>query len=175
MVGSLTDRVGHCSDHGRVRGWIVVSVLALGATARADDLGMAGHDRGLTLETRWPSVPAWHGLALEDQMVDRLSEISNRATDRVDLLCHDMLGLHLDARAGRARLRFGGGNTHYLALRVDSDWHFIDGKARVQANLQLAVAGHVTEVHLPDFDLSTDSYHGVQMVDVNVPLIERRF
>jgi hypothetical protein len=182
MVGSLTDCVRARGDHGGVRGWNVVSlvagfVLALGATAGADDhvsmLDVRDHD--LTLDNRWPGVPAWHGLKLEDQIVDRLSEISNRATDRVDVLCHDMIGLHVDARSQRARLHVGGGDSHYLSLRVDSDWHFVDGKARVQARLQLALAGHVMDVHLPDFDLSTDSYHGTQMVDVNVPLIERRF
>ena len=72
-------------------------------------------------------------------------------------------------------MRIGGGNVHYLQFRVDSDWHFAEGKARVAARVQLALAGHELDVQLPAMDLSTDNYHGEPMVQVNVPLLERHF
>ena len=155
---------------------IVLSILLVASAASADDRTAATtEDHMIALEERWPSLPAGHGLKLEDQIVDRLSDIGNHVGDHLDVLSHDCIGLHVDGRGQRARLRFGGGDAHYLSLHIDSNWHFIDGKARVQARLQLGLAGHVLDVQLPDFDLSTDSYHGAQMVDVNVPLFERKF
>jgi hypothetical protein len=142
------------------------------APARADELQ---RERQVALDTQWPGLPAWHGLKLEDQIVDRLSELGNRAGDHLDTMSHDWIKLHVDGRAQRAHLHFGGGNSHYLSLQVDSDWHFADGKARVQARLELGLAGHTLDVKIPDVDLKPDSYHGTQMVDVNVPLLERRF
>jgi hypothetical protein len=179
MVGSLTERARRRGHHGGVRGCIVVALLTLGPAAHADDaqqqLSLRSDAPQLRLDARWPGVPAWHGLSEDAKLVERLTAIGNRVGDHIDELSHDWIGLHVDGRGQRARLRFGGGDTHYLAFHVDSDWHFVDGKARVQARLQLALAGHVVDVHLPDFDVSTDSYHGTQMVDVNVPLLERRF
>jgi hypothetical protein len=86
-----------------------------------------------------------------------------------------MIGLRVDARGQRCRLRLGGGSSHYLTFRIDSDWLFSEGKARVNAKVELGLAGHVVDLKLPAMDLSQDSYHGVQLVQVNVPLLERRF
>jgi hypothetical protein len=184
MVGSLTERSrGHGHDRGVTiaiarsgcGAGIVLAAMWVG-TAAADDRVMVSTDEHqVTLETRWPSVPLEHGLKLEDKMVDRLSEIGSRVGDHLDAMSHDCIGLSFDARRGHARLRFGGGDTHFLSLHIDSNWHFIDGKARVQARLQLGLAGHMLDLQLPDFDVRTDSYHGAQMVDVNVPLFERKF
>jgi len=46
-----------------------------------------------------------------------------------------------------------------------------DGKARVAAKLDLGLAGHSLELKLPAMDLSQDSYHGTQLVQINVPLL----
>jgi len=123
----------------------------------------------------WPAVPADHALSLEDQITDHLTDLGNLLGNHLDLLSHDMIGIRVDGRANHARLRVGGGNVHYLTLRVDSDWLFADGKARVATKLDLGIAGHEVELKLPPMEMSEDSYHGTQLVQVNVPLLERKF
>jgi hypothetical protein len=140
-------------------------VLIAATTASAED----------DLAKRWPSVPKDTLPPLEDVMIDNLSDIGNRFGDHLDELSHDLIGLHVDGRGQRARLRVGGGNPHYLTFKLDSDWLFSEGKARVNAHLELGLAGHVLDLKLPAMDLSQDNYHGVQLVQVNVPLLERRF
>ena len=146
-------------------GLTLAMVLLAATTASADD----------ALSSRWPSVPKDTLPPIEDVMIDHLSDIGNHVGDRLDELSHDLIGLHVDGRGQRARLRLGGGNPHYLTFKLDSDWLFSDGKARVNARLELGLAGHVLDLKLPAMDLSQDSYHGVQLVQVNVPLLERRF
>jgi hypothetical protein len=141
------------------------AAIALPAVAHADD----------EMCKRWPAVPADHSLPVEDVMIDHLSDLGNRFGEHLDRLSHDIIGIHVDARGQRARLRLGGGNPHYLEFRVDSDWLFSEGRAHIDAKVELALAGHVLDVKLPAMDLSQDSFHGVQLVQVNVPLLERRF
>ena len=146
-------------------GLTLAIVLLAATTASAED----------DVSKRWPSVPKDTLPPIEDVMIDHLSDIGNHVGDRLDELSHDLIGLHVDGRGQRARLRVGGGNPHYLTFKLDSDWLFSDGKARVNAHLDLGLAGHVLDLKLPAMDLSQDSYHGVQLVQVNVPLLERRF
>ncbi len=136
---------------------------------------LAHADEAAPMEHMWPGLPAYHQLSLEDQITDHLSEIGNLLGDHIDFLSHDMIGLHVDGRGQRARLRLGGGNVHYLAFRMDSDWHFADGKARVNLRLHMGFHGHELDMKLPAMDLTTDSYHGESMVTINVPLLEKHF
>jgi hypothetical protein len=146
-------------------GIALVVGLALPQLARADD----------DAAKRWPSIPVDHSLSESDRMIDNLSEIGNRLGRHMDTLSHDLFTFKVDGRGQRARLRVGGGNAHYLEFRIDSDWLFSDGKARINAKVQLGIAGHEVDLKLPTMDLSQDSYHGEQLVQVNVPLLERRF
>jgi len=144
---------------------VVVIVLASAGVAYADD----------PMDKRWPALPTDHLPKVEDVMLDRANDYGNVAAEKLDSLTHDVIGLHFDARGQRARMRLGGGNRHYLELRIDSDWLFTDGKAKVNARVELALAGHEVDFKLPEMDLSEDSYKGEQMVTVNVPLLEKRF
>lgn len=146
---------------------LALGAVASGSTARADEAA--------PMEHMWPGLPAYHALSLEDQIADHLSQLGNLIGDHIDFLSHDMIGLHVDGRAQRARVRLGTGTGHYLTLRFDSDWHFAEGKARVNARVHLGLAGHVVDFKLPAMDVSTDSYHGESMVQVNVPLLEKHF
>ena len=146
---------------------LVLAVLAAAAPALAD-----GEQ---PMDKQWPTLPRYHETELSDQLADHLSEIGNMVGDSMDLLSHDVFKIHVNGRAQRARMRLGGGNPRYLEFRVDSDWHFAEGKARVAARVELALAGHQIDVQLPAMDLSTDNYHGESMVQVNVPLLERHF
>jgi hypothetical protein len=132
-------------------------------------------DDAAPMEHMWPAMPSAHMLSLEDQITDHLSAIGNLLGDHIDFLSHDFIGLHVDGRGQRARLRVGAGNAHYLTFRFDSDWHFADGKARVNARVHLGLAGHEIDMKLPAMDLTTDSYHGESMVTVNIPVLEKHF
>ena len=132
-------------------------------------------DEATPMDQHWKALPHVHEVDIGDQITDHLTELGNSLGEHLDLLSHDYFKIHVDGRAQRARMRLGGGNARYLELRVDSDWHFAEGKARVAARVQLALAGHELDVQLPAMDLSTDNYHGESMVQVNVPLLERHF
>ena len=122
----------------------------------------------------WPKLPQDHELSMDDRMVDNLSDWTNRVMGaHIDKMSHDLVALHVDMRAGRARLRLGMGDGKFLKFRFDSDWHFIDGKARMTAKLDLGVSGHMLHVDVPAVDVSTDSYRGQDLVQVNVPLLQR--
>jgi len=140
---------------------------ASGSTARADGV--------TTLEQAWPTLPADRAPSLEQQITDRLTDLGNRFGNRIDALSHDFVALRVDGRGQRAQLRVGGGNPRYLSFEVDSDWHFTDGQAHVKARVNLAIAGHAIDLKLPDMDVIPDNYRGQQLVQVNVPVFDRRF
>jgi hypothetical protein len=127
------------------------------------------------MDQRWPAPPADRLPKVEDVMLDHVSDYGNDVGTKLDALSHDVIGLHFDARGQRANLHFGGGNTRYVSFRIDSNWLFTDGKAKVSARVELALAGHEVDLKLPEMDVSEDSYRGEQMMTVNVPLLEKRF
>jgi hypothetical protein len=134
---------------------------------------LAEEDR--PMDQRWPALPPDREPSLEDKITDHLTDASNKLAGQLDELSHDMFRLHVDGRSNRARLRLGTTDGHYLTFNLDSDWLFGDGKARVNAKLELGLGTHVMKVQLPAMDLIPDSYQGCRMVHVNVPLLERRF
>jgi hypothetical protein len=150
-----------------MRGWVVLGVIYVGAasSARADDVAYQ----------RWPALPPAHGLTLDEKMVDHVSDLGNQFGDHLNVLSHDLLALRIDMRFGRARIRVGGGDVHYLTFRFDSDWYFADNKATVNARLDLGISGHMLHLQLPTMEVIPDSYHGQQLVQLNVPLLQRRF
>ncbi len=152
-------------------------MVVVTGTARADPVGAVQiSDQGslLTLDRVWPEVPSDHGESLEDRITDHLTDWGNHVGNRLDELSHHIASLHVDGRARRAQLHLGGGNEH-LKLDFDSSWLFADGKAYVKAKLEIALQGHRFELELPDMDLSHDNYHGQDLVQVNVSVLEKRF
>jgi len=97
-------------------------------------------DEATPMDQHWKALPHVHEVDIGDQITDHLTELGNSLGEHLDLLSHDYFKIHVDGRAQRARMRLGGGNARYLELRVDSDWHFAEGKARVAARVQLALA-----------------------------------
>src|SRR5438105_14324156 len=96
------------------RGLALALVLGSSPVVLADDT--------VTMDHQWPAVPADRSLSMEDQITEHLSELGNLVGSHIDLLSHDMIGLHVNARENRARLRLGGGDIHYLTFRIDSAW-----------------------------------------------------
>jgi hypothetical protein len=143
-------------------------------TAVAPSL-LAGISDPALLERRWPALPSDHRESEEDVMIDHLSELGNVLGQHMTLLSDQMIGLHVDGRGQRARLRVGTGDGHYLAFKIDSDWFFSDGKARINAHVQLRLASHELDVQLPAMEMEPTSYHGEDGVMLELPLLERRW
>lgn len=127
------------------------------------------------LERRWPALPADHAESEEDVITDHLSELGNRLGNKMTALSDQMFGLHVDGRGQRARMRLGTGTGHYLAFKLDTDWYFSDGKARINAKVQLGLAGHDVALQLPAMEMEPTSYHGEDGVMLKLPLFERRW
>ena len=146
------------------------------ATKLAVAPGLLAHlDDPDLLERRWPTLPADHAESEEDVITDHLSELGNKLGKHMTLLSDQMFGLHVDGRGQRARLRLGTGTGHYLAFKLDSDWYFSDGKARISARVQLGLAGHELALQLPAMEMQPTSYHGEDGVMLELPLFERRW
>ena len=143
-------------------------------TAAAPSLLAAANDPEL-LERRWPALPSDHAESEEDVMIDHLSDMGNTLGKGMTHLSDQMIGLHVDGRGQRARLRVGTGTGHYLAFKLDSDWYFSDGKARINAHVQLGINGHELSVQLPAMEMEPTSYHGDDGVMLRLPLFERRW
>ena len=158
---------------------LALAIVLSSPLAFADELVQTQHaptQQPQTAEQLWPALPQDHALSLEDVMTDNLSAIGNEIAANMNLLSHDFIGLHVDGRAQRARLRVGGENIgHYLTFRIDTDWLFAEGKARVTGKVDLGLGKHQLELRLPEMDLTHDSYRGTDLVQVNVPLVERHF
>lgn len=129
----------------------------------------------LTLSDRWREVPAQKRLRLSIQITDELTELGNLLGTSMNELSDDVLGLKFDGRRRRAKLRVGTGEGQYLRFRLDSDWHFTQGRARVVARLQLGIGEHHWNVELPDFEMVPASYRGERGVEIRVPFFERRW
>jgi len=131
-------------------------------------------DPAVLLASRWPSIPEDHGLSLEDQITDRLTELGNQLGHHLDLVTHDMFQLRVDGRRRSAHVRIGGGN-ETVALAVDGDIQFDDANAHVQCRLALALRGHAVSLELPPFEMSPASYRGDHGVELRLPLFVQRF
>jgi hypothetical protein len=149
------------------------SVAVLVVLCASTDLAAA--DPVVLLASRWPSVPADHGLSLEDQITERLTELGNQLGHHLDLLSHDMFQLRVDGFRRRAHIRLGGGNAELVSLCLDGDIQFDDINARVHSRIDLTLRGRAFHLELPTFDMSPAEYHGDHGVELRLPLFEHKF
>jgi hypothetical protein len=138
-------------------------VLAGASVARAD-----------VFDERWPEPPR-QDLQLDQQLVDRMTELGNRAAEHLELASRESVGLRIDGRHQSAHLRLLAGKARYLTLRMDEDIHVQDGVARVSSRVDLAVRGHSVHVDMPDVEVLPDAYQDSHYVEIRVPLYERRW
>lgn len=141
--------------------------LALaGAPARADTLAM--------LDQAAP-IPASRLPTLSDQVTDRMTEVGNELGRHMNVLSHDLISLSFDGRKRRAHVGVGGGDPHYLTIRVDGDIQFTATDARVKARIDLGFQGRKVRLELPEFQMMPQSYQGDRVVVLLVPVLERRW
>jgi hypothetical protein len=156
---------------GRLGALLTISIaLSASPVARADD-----DDIQLALADRWRAVPAGQRLKLSQQITDELTELGNFLGTHINLLSDDILGMKFDGRNRYARIRLGTGEGELLRFRLDSDWYFMQGKARVQARLDIGIGTHQFHLELPDIDMVPASYRGERGVEIRLPIFERRW
>lgn len=144
----------------------VIASLVCGGVARADDL----YDR------LWPAVPQAGHLTLSQQLTDELTELGNTVGAHLGALSHGELGLEVDGRHRRARVRVGSSDTErYLVFRLAGDIQFTRGVALVRARLDLGIGDHLVELELPDFEMAPTEVRGERGVEIRLPLFKRRF
>lgn len=130
------------------------------------------------VQHRWPNVPSGHHLSLSEQITERLTDIGNRFGEHLDLLSQDMFQLKVDGRRRRAHIRLGGGGGEaddLFTFRIDGEIQFDDLNARVEAHIDLGFHDHLLRLELPAFQVQADEYRGEYGVQLEVPVIEKRF
>lgn len=151
---------------------LALLLLASSTPALADT---ADDEAALLMSERWHDVPIGRQLKLSQQITDHLTELGNFIGGHVNVLSDDMLGLRFDGRGRRASVRFGTGEGQYLRFKVDTDWHFAAGKARIATRIDLGLGHHEFHLNLPDFEMLPTSVYGERGVEVRLPLFERRW
>jgi hypothetical protein len=146
-------------------------VVAATAPAAADEVD----GDSVVLATRWPSVPDSRGLSLEDQIMERMTQLGNELGRHLELMTSETFQLSVDCRRRRARLRLGAGDNNLVAFRFAGDIQFDDVNARVDARIDLGFHGHLLHLELPTFEMSPAVYRGDYGVELRLPLFVRKF
>jgi hypothetical protein len=140
---------------------IVLAVCAGPMPARADRL------------TELPAIgPA---PSLKKRITLNLNDYSNELGAQFERLSAGLLRLHFDIKRRHARIGLGGGDPDAFRLRLDSDVQMGDGKARIQARLDLAVAGHHFNLDVPALDMAATSVGGRRALQLNLPVLQGSF
>ncbi len=152
------------------------ALLTIVVTLRSSPIVQADDgDLQLALADRWRDVPPSQRLKLSQQITDELTELGNFIGTHITVLSDDILGMKFDGRNRYARIRLGTGEGERLRFKLDSDWYFMAGKARVQARLDIGWGEHQIHFELPDIDMVPASYRGERGVEIRLPIYERRW
>lgn len=114
-------------------------------------------------------------LKLSARVKANLNQYSNEAAFQLSEMTLGMLDMRFDLKRKGAHLNLGGGDPESFRLRIDSNVLIGKGRARIQARLDLAIAGHRWAVEVPDLDLDTENVSGERAVMLSLPLIEGKF
>ncbi len=119
-----------------------------------------------------PVIPK--GRTYSERIADQLTLLGDSIDSHVGALSLDTIKFKVDGRHRKAHVRLAG-ESRYLSLTIQSDVHFRQGAARVDASIDLRVAGRALRLELPDFEVLPRSYLGDRYVEVRVPIIRRTF
>lgn len=126
-------------------------------------------------ERLWYRAPAGRQSDLSQQIVDQLTELGNQLGYHLDVLSLDLIALRVDGRRRRVHLGVAAGERGFLSFQLGSDFHFVDGLARVTTRIDLGIAGRTLELELPEVELAPASYRGERGVEVRLPIVKGRF
>jgi len=147
-------------------------LLALGTLVALTQPAFAEGD---LYDRLWPKVPTGPQLKLSDQITDQLTELGNTLGQTMNELSYDTFAMTFDGRKRRAHIRFGGGDARFLEFRLASDVQFFDGRAQINAKIDLTIAGNKMELELPEMEMVPANYRGERGVEVRLPIFKRRF
>jgi hypothetical protein len=114
------------------------------------------------------------GRTYSERIADELTLLGDAIDGHLGQLTLDRVTFRVDGRQRRARLRLAG-ETRYLSMTIQSDVHFRQGAAKVDAAIDLRVAGRGLRLELPDFEVLPRSYLGERYVEVRLPLVRGTF
>lgn len=114
-------------------------------------------------------------LSLSKRLKSNISTLSTDLAQQLGQLALGLVEMRFDLVAKRAKVGLGGGDPDTFRLRIDSDVIVRGKAARVQARVDLAVAGARLAFSVPEFDMSSSSVDGKQAIQLSVPLLETRF
>lgn len=127
-------------------------------------------------ERLWYRAPSRQQRDLSAQIIDQLAELGNELGTHLDLLSMELLALRVDGSGRRVHLGVGAGESGgYLSFHLGSEFHFIDGVAKVTTRIDLCIAGRDLALELPEMELAPTSYRGERGVEVRLPIIQKRF
>ena len=125
---------------------VAISLCASSGTAVADQL------------TESPQLAPT--LKLSSRIKLHLNEYSNLAGHEIERLTLGLVELGFDLNRKHARLGLGGGDPDAFRLRIDSDVLMTDGRARIDARIELALAGHKLAFEVPAVNMDTQTVSG---------------
>lgn len=152
--------------------------MRFGGSAALIALVLATHSAAADSELYdrlWPRVPEGRHLKLSEQITDQLTELGNFMGQHMNVLSHDVLAMTFDGRRRRAFVRVGGGDARFLQFSFASDVRFYDGRAQINARIDLTIAGTKMQLELPEMEMVPASYRGERGVEVRLPLFKRNF
>ncbi|MGE0398523.1 MAG: hypothetical protein AB7T06_17585 [Kofleriaceae bacterium] len=159
------------------RGALVCAVAwATMGVASANSSDMKDADYCELYDRLWPQAPISTRLTISQEIADAFTELGDTVNQHVGQLSDGRFALTFDGRRKRAYVRIDATTTErYLVFHFQSDVHFTQGVARVNAKLSLGIAGHVIDLELPDFEMAPAEYRGDRGVEIRLPLFKRYF
>jgi hypothetical protein len=114
--------------------------------------------------------------SLSERLAERMTSLGDALGAHVGALSGDLVAIRIDGHRRAARVRVGGRSAGGgLALSWTGDVQWIDGAARVRAQLDAAVAGRALHLQLPEVQLTAAEHRGARGVVVRVPLLRASF
>lgn len=104
-----------------------------------------------------------------------LNEYGNEFGLEIGELTLGLMEMQFDLESKNGHFHLGGGDPDAFRLRIDSHVAYQRKAARVQARLDLSVAGYGFALDLPEFDMKTESVVGQRAVAFSIPFLEGSF
>ncbi len=113
--------------------------------------------------------------SLSTRIWGSVNDYSNETALRFRELTLGLVDMKFDLQKKRGRFNLGGGNPEAFRLYLGSNIVIGEGKAHVQAQLDLALAGYQMQIEIPDIDLHSESVSGQRAYVLSMPLVTQRF